>query len=254
MFGFKRRKRDRLRRRAFPPAWAKIIKRHVPYFSRLSPDEQKELCGHIMVFLDEKKFEGCAGLEITDEIRVTIAAQACLLLLNRDTDYFPLATSILVYPTHYSAPSMEQLPGGVVDESIEARDGESWYRGPVVLSWDDLMVDAADINDGYNVVLHEFAHQLDSETGDLDGAPALPESSMYEEWAKVFRAEYKKLNEAIDHDREHFIDDYGAENPAEFFAVVTELFFERPTGLKRHHPKLYALLSRYYNQDPASRM
>jgi len=253
MFGLKRRRRDRIRSQPFPAEWIDIIGRTVPYYSRLTFEEQQELNGHILVFLHEKRFEGCGGLKITDEIRITIAAQACILLLNRDTDYFPLVRTILVYPTEYSAPSSEEVHDGIIHEEIEDRFGESWYRGPVVLAWDDVLRGAADIDDGYNVVFHEFAHQLDSESGDLDGAPVLPRTSMYADWAAVMKAEYERLQDAIHNDREHIIDEYGAESPEEFFAVVTEAFFEKPVKLKRHHPELYEQLSAYYRQDPAIR-
>ncbi len=253
MFGFKRRRRERLRNQPFPTEWVAIIERNIPYYRRISSDDQKELQGHIHVFLNEKKFEGCGGLEITDEIRVTIAAQACILLLHRDTDYFPLLTSILVYPHHYFAQSSHHLPGGVVHEDLEGRLGESWYRGPVVLSWDDILRGAADPHDGYNVVLHEFAHQLDSESGSTEGAPVLPERSMYGPWARVLGREYEKLLNDLRHNHQPLIDAYGATNPAEFFAVVTELFFEKPAALKRRHRELYEQLAAFYQQDPAAR-
>ncbi len=253
MFGFKRRRRQRLRNQPFPPEWVAFIEHNVPYYRRLTPDEQKELQGHILVFLDEKTFEGCGGLDITDEIRVTIAAQACMLLLHRDTDYFPLLTSILVYPHHYFAESKHHLPGGVVHEDIEGRLGESWYRGPVVLSWDDILSGAADPYDGHNVVFHEFAHQLDSESGSNEGAPVLPHPSMYTAWARVLSQEYKKLLIDLQRHHQHLIDAYGATNPAEFFAVVTELFFEKPVALQKLHPALYEQLAAFYQQDPAKR-
>ncbi len=253
MFGFKRRRRERIRNRPFPPEWAAIIERNIPYYRLLTADEKRELQGHVLVFLDEKKFEGCGGLDITDEIRVTIAAQACILLLHRDTDYFPLLTSILVYPHHYFAKSSQHLPGGIIHEDMEGRLGESWYRGPVVLSWDDILRGAADPHDGYNVVLHEFAHQLDSESGSTEGAPVLPDRAMYGPWARVLGREYEKLLNDLRHNHQSLIDAYGATNPAEFFAVVTELFFEKPAALKRRHPELYEQLAAFYQQDPARR-
>jgi Mlc titration factor MtfA (ptsG expression regulator) len=138
MLGFKRRRRQRIRSRPFPPAWLAIVERNVAYYRRLTPAEQAELRDHIQVFIDEKRFEGCGGLEITDEIRVTIAAQACILLLHRQTDYYPRMETILVYPHRYLAEATVRLPGGAVLEGTYARLGESWYRGPVVLSWDDV--------------------------------------------------------------------------------------------------------------------
>jgi len=230
-----------------------MIEGNVPYYRQLSPDERNELHGHVQVFLHEKDFEGCGGLEITDEIRVTIAAQACILLLHRKTDYFPLLSSILVYPSHYFAETVERLPGGLVREEIQARLGESWQRGPIVLSWDDVLRGAADPHDGRNVVFHEFAHQLDGESGSTEGAPVLPSPAMYTAWARVLGSAYTKLIKNMRQNHQHVIDAYGATNPAEFFAVVTEAFFEKSSRLKDLHPELYAQLASFYKQDPALR-
>jgi len=254
MFGFKRMRRRRWRSRPVPPQWIDIIERNVPYYRYLTPDERSELHGHIQVFLHEKDFEGCEGLEITDEIRVTIAAQACILLLHRETDYFPFMSSILVYPRHYFAFTSEHLPGGMVQEGVQARLGESWKRGPIVLSWNDVLHGAADPHDGHNVVFHEFAHALDSESGALEGAPSLPDATMYTAWARVLGNEYKNLLVDLERNHRHLIDAYGATNPAEFFAVVTEAFFEKPLQLKNRHPELYQQLRSFYQQDPGNRL
>lgn len=253
MFGFKRRRRQRLRGRPFPPEWLALIARHVPYYHELTPPDQDELRGHVQVFLAEKRFEGCGGQEITDEVRVTIAAQACLLLLHRETDYFPKMETILVYPHGYFAQEARRLPGGVVVEGPTSRAGESWYRGPVVLAWDEVQRGAAGVHDGRNVVLHEFAHQLDSEWGGLEGAPALPQGAMYADWARVLGREYQQLCDDVKHGRPTVLDGYGAKSPAEFFAVATEAFFERAVALRAHHPELYEQLRLYYQQDPEVR-
>lgn len=254
MFGLKHKKRQRIRRRPFPKEWEEILKNNVAYYHRLTPDDQAELRGHIQVFLNEKEYESCGGQEINDEVKVTIAAQACMLLLHRETDYYPTLRSILVYPRHYFSPAARQLPGGVVSESVEGRLGESWYRGPVVLSWDEVRRSAHDHHDGHNVVFHEFAHQLDSESGANDGAPRLPRRSMYIAWARVLGTEYQQLISDIEHHHKPDLDAYGATNPAEFFAVVTEAFFEKPHQLKRRHPRLYEQLASFYQQDPAVRL
>ncbi|MCO6435472.1 MAG: zinc-dependent peptidase [Phycisphaerae bacterium] len=254
MFGFKRKRREHIRRRPFPPAWLEILERNVKYYGLLTPEEQAELRGDIQVFLKEKRFEGCGGLTITDEIRVTIAAQACILLLHRRTDEYPRMQTVLVYPHPYVADGKQRLPDGTILEGVQSRLGESWYRGPVVLAWDDVLMGAADVHDGRNVVFHEFAHQLDSESGANEGAPALPRRSMYIAWARVLGREYAHLVDDLKHHRRTFINAYGATNPAEFFAVITEAFLEQPVQLQRRHPELYDQLVAFYQQDPASRV
>ena len=253
MFGFKKRRRKKWSSQPFPPDWLNFVERNVPYYRYLTPDEQAELRGHIQVFLHEKLFEGCEGLVATDEIKVTIAAQACILLLHRETDYFPLMKTIFVYPHAYFASVERRLPGGLVQENLQARLGESWQRGPIVLAWDNVLKSARDPDDGHNVVFHEFAHELDSEFGRMDGAPQLPKSTMYTAWARVLSHEYSRLLDALEAGQRPLIDAYGATNPAEFFAVVTELFFERPLALKSRHPELYEQFRLFYQQDPAAR-
>lgn len=254
MFGFKRRRRKRLRETPFPAEWLAIAERNVPCYRSLSPHERDELHGHIQVFLAEKNFEGCGGLKMTDEIRVTIATQACILLLHRKTDYYPNLQSILVYPHHYFVSESKPQPDGTVVEGTESRLGESWLHGMVVLSWDDVKCGAADPRDGQNVVFHEFAHQLDSESGSTEGTPELATRSKYIAWARVLGEEYEQLIDDLKHHRPTFLDAYGGTNPAEFFAVLTEFFFEKPAALKRRHPDLYEQMRGFYQQDPASRM
>jgi Mlc titration factor MtfA (ptsG expression regulator) len=226
----------------------------VPYYGLLSCDEQDQLQKLIRVFLAEKEFEGCGGLEMTDEIRVTIAAQACILLLNREHDYYAGLHSILVYPSSYMAPSKSVDPVGVVHEGDQGRLGEAWLRGAIILSWDDVRRGSADFQDGQNVTLHEFAHQLDQEDGSFDGAPVLEKVSHYRSWAHVLLKEYKALGEAAERGQETLIDQYGATDPAEFFAVITEAFFERPKALKEKHPELYEELMKFFRQDPLARL
>ncbi len=211
---------------------------------------RSQLHGHMNVFLEEKIFVGCGGLEMRDEIRVTIAAQACVLLLNRLTDYYPGFTTILVYPDTYVA--REVTTDGMLETVEEqARAGESWHRGPVVLSWEDVLR-VANQYSGENVVLHEFAHKLDEENERLDGLPLLGDRSQYESWARVLQSEFQCLKTRAGRSGPSVLDDYGAESPAEFFAVATEAFFERPRELSAQHPQLYEQLRRFYNADPAS--
>src|SRR3954462_12388792 len=171
---FKSRRRATLRGRSAPKAWRQILERNLPVFNRLTPEDQTELLGHTQVFLAEKHFEGCGGLELTDEIRVTIAAQACLLLLHRETDYYPELTSILVYPSTYAVHEDRYVGGNIWEQGDDARLGHTGRQlGSMVLAWDEVKHGAADPADGYNLVMHEFAHQLDFEDSRADGAPAL---------------------------------------------------------------------------------
>ena len=238
----------------FPAAWLRILQERVRYYRLLSDGEKTELRKLIHVFLAEKRFEGCGGLEITDEIRVTIAAQACILLLNREHDYYAGLHSVLVYPSWYRAPAQFVDPLGVVHEGEQHRLGEAWLRGSIVLAWDEVRQDARDFEDGYNVTLHEFAHQLDQQDGSFDGAPLLQKSSHYRSWARVLRNEYDALTRAAERGQETLIDQYGATDPAEFFAVVTEAFFEMPRALNEEHPELYSELKKFYRQDTLARL
>lgn len=246
----KKRRRAKLLNEPTPASWEAILRQRVPYVYLLPESDRAELFGKMRVFLDEKAFEGCGGLELNEEIRVTVAAQACVLLLHRETEYYPDLDTILVYPHAYVATGKRFGPDGTVTEGPSVRLGESWARGVVVLSWDDVMAGAADVHDGHNVVFHEFAHQLDNESGPGDGAPALPRASMYVAWARVLGAEYQQLLSDVHRHRPNVLDPYGATNPAEFFAVATETFFEKPGALRRQHPELYEQLRGFYRQDP----
>lgn len=249
----RKRKRKGLRAKQFPAAWVSIIERNVPYYQLLPAPDRQELQGHIQVFLYEKRFDGCGGMVITDEVRVTIAAQACMLLLHRETDYYPLLRTILVYPRAFRSRTTSH-DGDFVQEGVTTRTGESWYRGEVILSWEDVKWGAADIHDGQNVVFHEFAHQLDDESVPADGAPELGGRSQYIAWARVLGHEFEALTRAVAEDQATVLDAYGAESPAEFFAVATECFFERPLPLRSQHPALYEQLQAFYRQDPAAIM
>lgn len=250
---FKRRRRARLRSQPPPPAWRAILERNLDVFSRLSAADQAELLAHTQVFLAEKHFEGAGGLTLTDEIRVTIAAQACLLLLHRETDYYPELTSILVYPSGYTAEEERHIGGGIWSDAPEDRLGHTGQRlRALVLAWDEARHGAAAPTDGENLILHEFAHQLDFENKSSDGTPALETRGDYLAWARVMSDEFEALREATDSGIPTLLDGYGATDPAEFFAVVTEAFFERPRALRKLHPALFAQLQRFYRQDPTT--
>lgn len=221
-------------------------------FAHLVSVDQAELLGHTRVLLDEKHFEGTGGLLMRDEIRVTIAAQAAFLLLHREADYFPRLTSIIVYPTAYVAES-KHADGGIWSEGEDHLLGHTQRTlGALVLSWDDVRAGAANPNDGHNLVLHEFAHQLDFEDGSTDGTPLLETGTQAKDWARVFGSELEALRRAGDEGEPTLLDPYGAQDPAEFFAVATETFFERGSALQERHPSLYAELKRFYRQDPAT--
>jgi Mlc titration factor MtfA (ptsG expression regulator) len=245
----RRARRKRLRSAPFPAEWEQIVQKNVPLYNRLPDPLKQQLHGLINVFMAEKSFEGCGGLEITDEIRVTIAAQASMLLLNRPATYFPKLHTIFVYPQTYVARTAFSN-GTFVIKGQSVRLGESWQNGPVVLAWDSVTGGTLNITDARNVVLHEFAHQLDQEDGAADGAPTLEHRSGYIEWARVLSAEYEALQKKKRKHRRSVLNKYGATNPAEFFAVATETFFEKPRQMKKKHPELYDELRDYYKLDP----
>ena len=226
-----------------PAEWIAIIEANVPIYAKL-PDELKaHLHGLVNVFLAEKKFEGCDGQEITDEVRVTVAAQACMLLLNRRTKHYPKLKTIYMYPHTYLAKG---------EGNTGARLGESWQNGPVVLAWNSVTGGARNIHDGKNVVFHEFSHRLDQEDGQADGAPILENRSCYKTWASVLGKEYEALQNKTHRRRKSVINKYGATHPAEFFAVATEAFFEKPKQMYKKQPELYEELKSYYKMNPLS--
>jgi Mlc titration factor MtfA (ptsG expression regulator) len=245
-----RRRREAVRARPFPEAFRPIVAHAVHLYAHLPEDDRRELEGLIQVFLDEKRFEGAQGLEVTGEMRVAIAAQACLLLLHRETDVYPELDTVLIYP-HAYVTRTPRREGPVVIEGPSARLGESWQRGLVIVSWDEVERDVRGLHPGKNVVLHEFAHQLDAEDGAVDGAPDLRSGARYAAWAHVLGDEYRTLGERLAQGLESDIDAYGATSPPEFFAVVTEHFFERPAELRERHAALYAELAAFYRLDPA---
>jgi Mlc titration factor MtfA (ptsG expression regulator) len=247
----KQRRRRRLQTRPFPKKSLALIQRHVLFFHKLSAWDRAELLGHVQVFLAEKRFEGCGGLAITDEVRVTIAAQACLLLLHRRTDYFPGLLTILVYPSTYMVEEKRQIAEHVWEEGNTTRLGETGRRmGSLVLAWGAVKHGAADPSDGKNVVLHEFAHQLDYENHAADGVPELATREQQLAWSEVMRTEFASLRAADESGIPTLLNTYGATDPVEFFAVSVEAFFERPRALRARHPKLYAELQKYFRQNP----
>lgn len=247
----RQKRRDRLRVRLLPDNYLHILQGNVPLYSCLPEELQSDLCANINVFLDEKEFYGRGGLEVTDEMRLTVAGNACLLLLNRPNNCFPGFKTILIYPQTYTA-NQQERDGAVVVQSSSHRAGESWHRGPVILAWNDVIYGSQVRGDGFNVVIHEFAHKLDEINSVIDGVPVLDNKEAYMEWARVFSKDYQAFVEKVQYGSDVAIDDYGATSPEEFFAVCTESFFEKPHALKQHWPDLYQQLAGFYKVDPVS--
>lgn len=248
----RRRRRQRLRATPFPAEWRAIVDRTIPQLARMDEASRTELLGHAQVLLAEKHFEGCGGLELTDEIRVTIAVQASRLLLNRPDDYFPSVTSILVYPAAVSHQRSEVLAEGIWEESEMGISGLATGRkGAIVLAWDDVLHGLSEPGDARDVTLHEFAHELDYQDRSFDGTPPLESRAAYRAWGRAMQPAFEAHRAAVAAGQRSVLDDYAATNPAEFFAVLTEHFFERPRELRERHPDLYEVIKAFYRQDPA---
>lgn len=246
---FRQRRRRMISARPVPDEWREILQRNVPLYTRLPEALRQELHGHVQLFLHDKRFFGFDGLEIDDEMRLTVAGNACVLLLNRSNDHYSNFTSIYLYPSTFVA-QHTSYDGLVQSVGKQARLGESWHRGPVVLAWDAVLHGTHDIKDGHNVVLHEFAHKLDDADGRVDGAPILEQRSHYTSWARVMRREFEQLRAQAGRDARTVMDHYGASAPEEFFAVLVETFYEKPRQLSKHHPHLYAEMQKCFQVDP----
>ncbi len=244
-------RRARVQAQPFPLAWREILRQRMPAFARLPADIQWRLKKHAQVLIAEKPFIGCAGLQITDEMRVLVAAQAALLLLGGRGGYFQNLRQVLIYPGAFVVDRLEPGASGLAHESRRVLAGESWQQGQLLLSWDDVLAGAAAADDGRNVVSHEFAHQLDQDNGRANGAPWLGRREAYARWSAVLGAEFAVLRERLARDEHGLIEAYAATDPAEFFAVVSELFFERSGQLASEHGALHAELRRYYGVNPA---
>lgn len=234
----------------FPAEWRRILHHNLPVYRRMPTDLQFQLQRNIKRFLHEKHFAGCGGQVITDEVRVTIAASACLLLLNRKTDVYGGLRYILVYPDAFLVNQEKTDDVGLPVIRPTGMLGQSWSNGKVILSWADVLRGNRIFDDGNNVTLHEFAHQLDHESGVTNGAPLLNSAGRYNRWARVLTSEFESLQRAAFQGDATLLNHYGATEPAEFFAVVTEVFFEKPRELALEHPALFAELKGYYRVDP----
>ncbi len=234
----------------FPENWRRILNKNVPAYRRLPPPLRHKLENDIKWFLADKYFDGRNGQVITDEVRLTIAAGACWLLLGRKNHRcYPKLSRVVVYPDAYVATTTESV-GSVSIHKPQARLGESWQGGAVVLSWRHVLAGAARDNDGENVVLHEFAHRLDQITGQANGTPRLDNPNQHHQWARVMSREFSSLRQRLRLRKKNWLNAYGATNPAEFFAVLSEYFFEKPQALKEQHPELFAVMQSYYRVDP----
>jgi Mlc titration factor MtfA (ptsG expression regulator) len=245
--------RYRLRRAVaapFPEEWVQFLERNIGVYLNLPMPLRLQLRLLIKQFLHQKHFSGAGGLEVRDEMRVTIAAQACMLQLNRHGGLYPRLKYIILYPSAFVVTRSEVDGAGVVSHGRKGMLGESWQSGKVILAWDNVMHGARNFVDGSNVVLHEFAHQLDSETGSADGAPLLAGKSSYRSWANALSGEFRELQKDAGIGKRSLMDHYGATNPAEFFAVATETFFEKPRRMAKHHQELFDVLKAYYRVDP----
>ena len=249
---WQRWRRSRLRGGVFPAAWRSVLRHRVPLYAHLPADQQLRLRQDMLVFLAEKPFLGCAGLQVTDEMRVMVAAFACMLLLGARRDYYPELQRILLYPRAFAAQEHQVSSDGVHSEVVRGLAGQSWAQGQVLLSWDDVQQGAADPVDGNNVVIHEFAHQLDQSKGYANGAPPLKSRQAYRCWSVVMQAEFDALRQSLSEGEEGLIGAYAATDPAEFFAVCSELFFERAAELSAQHPLLFDELKNYYRVNPLS--
>ena len=248
---FKRWRRRRIISRAplDDTLWQQTLAR-LPFLAGLSADERERLREAVILFLHDKAIHGAAGLELDAGMQLMIAAQACILILNLDIDYYAGWVEVIVYP-HEFVPTIEyEDEAGVVHTDSVPRSGEAWLQGPLILSWADV----APAADGVNVVIHEFAHKLDMLNGDANGYPPLHQGMSRENWSEVFSAAYEDFCGRVDTDADVAIDPYAAESPAEFFAVMSEVFFEAPHTVLSAYSAVYAQLRAFYRQDPAARI
>ncbi len=237
---------------AFDPAWEPHLERNVVLYGGLSAAKKERLRARVVEFLGSKSFEGCGGLELTEEMMVTVAGTASLLMMNRPGPLFPALFTVLLYPSVFRARYVEETDSGIVHESAPETLGESWESGSVILAWDAVRPGDRNHTLGQNIILHEFAHQLDLDDGAEDGAPKLDSREAQRTWAQVFQEAFEERKWMRRMGHRCVLDDYAATHPAEFFAVSTEVFFERPARLERTFPRLYSELKRYFRFDPAS--
>jgi Mlc titration factor MtfA (ptsG expression regulator) len=254
---FREHRRKKITQVAFPISWEEILRRNVAHYSMLEDTERANLRALIQVFIAEKNWEGAGGLELDDEIRVTISAQACLLLLGLPHNYYQNVQSIIVYPSTVVPPQRESSFFENRIAPVEVQKlilGQAFLRGPVIIIWDAALHGSRHPELGHNVIYHEFAHKLDMLDGAADGTPPLRDSSEYREWTLICSREFLRLKRDAAKGKKSFLNSYGATSEAEFFAVATEQFFDQPLLMIKHSPDLYGVLKEYYRQDTAKRV
>jgi Mlc titration factor MtfA (ptsG expression regulator) len=254
---FKKRRRKKILLDPFPKKWRQILSEKIAHFSYLSSEERVRLEQFVQIFIAEKDFEGCNGQIITDEIKVVIASQACLLILNLPHDFYAKVNSILVYPSTVVLPKSRTgvfTRGPLIARTDTPIVGQAFMHGTVILVWDVIKREAAHPRGGHNVVYHEFAHILDMFDGKADGTPLLRDREQYREWAEVCTRVFYDLRKKMEKGRKTFLNNYAATNEAEFFAVATEYFFDRPVRMQKKRPELYEVLKGFYRQDTALRL
>jgi Mlc titration factor MtfA (ptsG expression regulator) len=254
---FRERRRRKLTEAVFPSEWEEMIRRNVAHYCMLEEAERAHLRALIQVFIAEKNWEGAGGLELDDEIRVTISAQACLLILGVPHNYYEDVESIIVYPSTVVPP---QRKLGSFENTTAPMDveqpilGQAFLRGPVIIIWDAALRGSRHPELGHNVIYHEFAHKLDMLDGAADGTPPLRDRTEYRDWIDICSREYKRLRHDAARGKKSFLSAYAATSPAEFFAVATQQFFDKPRLLMSQAPDLYRVLREYYRQDPYDRV
>lgn len=247
----RRWRRQKLHRQPFPAAWRHLLDENIPLRRSLPAALRATFEQHVRVFLNEKHFEGCGGLEVTDEMRLTVAGYACLLLLHEPNGYYPRLGTVVIYPESFAAPIRATDPLGIVTETVEERLGESWEEGTVVLAWDSIREIIRGTSGDCNVIIHEFAHQIDALRGLTGGYRLLAPAGRFGSWEELLEHEQRRQRTARRRGPPSVLDPYAFTSPEELFAVATETFFMRPLRFKTNHPDLYAELRAVYGVDPA---
>lgn len=248
MFGwFKRSRRKKIHKQPWPESWSLHLNRNVRLTWEMTPAELQEIQRRIKIFVAETRFEGCDGLQVTEEMQVTVAAQACLMLLGVENFYFDNVKTVLMFPAAFDRKTNDGVSHG-----SQTRLGEAWQGGPIILSWRDTLKGGRNEDDGRNLVIHEFAHALDGLDGEMGGQIIFEDKQFMAQWRTTIDREFAELVQAKESQKRTLLDHYGATNRAEFFAVACETFFEKPREFRAEHPELFDLLTTYFGVDPHS--